>query len=111
MKRRFITLSVPRQFFVRLCQRVNFGSILNVQVRNGELCFDGLLEVVVDLKLDVDVGRRRELDLTDFDLTDESCRLLDALNLLTDGVIERVVVHDGLPRRIVFRGSFPEIHQ
>jgi len=62
----FLQLSKPRQALIRLCQRVNYGSILNLQVTDGEVCFDASPEVSVDVKLDSDTTQRHELDLTDF---------------------------------------------
>jgi hypothetical protein len=106
---RFSQLSQPRQTLIRLCQRVNYGSILNVQVTDGDVCFDTSPEVLVDIKLDDDVKRRQELDLMDFALPVESCRLLAQIDFLTNGVVERIVVHDGLPRRVVLRGRFAEV--
>jgi hypothetical protein len=40
----------------------------------------------------------------------ESCRLLAQIDSLKNGVIEKIVVHDGVPRRLVLRGPLPEIH-
>ena len=94
----FSQLSRPRQILIRLCQRVNYGSILNVQ------------EIILDLKLDADLPQRSELDLSDFALCTESCRLLAQIDLLKNGVIERIVVHDGIPRRVVLRGPLREAH-
>lgn len=106
---RFLQLSRPRQILIRLCQRVNFGSILNLLVADGEVVFGVPPQVVLDLKLDAHLPQRPELDLSDFALCAESCQLLAQIDLLTNGVIEKIVVHDGIPRRVVFRGSLPEV--
>ena len=50
-ERRFSGLSKPRQILIRLCQHVNFGSILNVRIAEGEVVFVGPPEIVVDIKL------------------------------------------------------------
>jgi hypothetical protein len=105
----FSQLSKPRQFLIRLCQRVNYGSILNVQVIDGDVCFAPLPDVVFDVKLDGDIIQRPELDLSDFALPAESCRLLAQIDSLKDGVVEKIVVHDGIPRRVVLRGPLPEV--
>ena len=107
--KRLSQLSRPRQALVRLCQYVNYGSILDVQVSNGDVCLDRPPEVVVDVKLDDDVMRRHELTLPDFALPAETCRLLAQIDSLNNGVIERIVVHDGIPRRVVLRRAFPEV--
>jgi hypothetical protein len=105
----FLQLSKPRQVLIRLCQRVNYGSILNVQVTHGEVCFDAPPDVSVDVRLDSDVPLRHELDLRDFALPAESCRLLAQIDSLKNGIIEKIVVHEGVPRRVVLRGPFPEV--
>jgi hypothetical protein len=106
----FSQLSRPRQMPIHLCQRVNYGSILNLQLTDGEVSFGVPPEVVLDLKLDADFKRRPELDLADFALCVESCRLLTQIESLKNGFIERIVVHDGMPRRVVARGPLPEGH-
>ena len=107
---RFLQLSKPRQILIRLCQRVNFGSILNLQFADGEVSFGVPPEVVLDLKLDADLPQRSELDLGDFALSVEHCRLLAHIDSLRNGIIEKLIVHDGIPRRLMLRGSLPEVH-
>ena len=107
----FLHLSKPRQDLIRLCQRVNYGSILNVQVIDGDVCLEALADVIVDVKLDGEVTQRHELGLTDFALPVESYRLLAQIDSLKNGVLEKIVVHDGIPRRVVFRGPFPEVRK
>jgi hypothetical protein len=106
---RFSQLSRPKQTLIRLCQRVNYGSILNVEVADGDVCFDTPPEVLLDVKLDSEVTPRSELDLTDFALPVETCRLLAQIDFLTNGVVEKIVVHDGIPRRVVLRGPVAEV--
>ena len=100
---RFQELSRPRQVLIRLCQQVNYGSILNLPVRGGEVCSEGIPDISFDVRLDGDIGPRKELDLTDFDLPIESRRLLCQLDSLQDGLIEKIIVQDGTPRRAVLR--------
>ncbi len=110
-KKSFSQLSRPRQILIRLCQRVNYGSILNLQLADGEVSFGVPVEVVLDLKLDADLPQRPELDLSDFALCAESCRLLGQIDSLKNGVIEKIVVHDGIPRRVLLRGLLPEVRK
>jgi hypothetical protein len=105
----FSQLSRGRQVLTRMCQRVNYGSILNVQVIDSDPCFDVLPEVSIDVRLDIDVCQRRELGLADFALPVEIFRLLAQIDALKNGCIEKIVVHDGIPRRLIFRGSLPEV--
>ena len=106
----FLQLSKPRQVLIRLCQRVNYGSILNVRVTDGDVRFDAPADIALDIKLDGDITQRRELDLADFALPAETCRLLAQIDSLKNGVIEKIVVHDGIPRRVVLHGPCPEEH-
>ena len=103
----FLQLSKPRQDLIRLCQRVSYGSILNLQVTEGDITFGVPPEVVLDLVLDANLKQRPELDLSDFVLTVEHCRLLAQIDSLRNGIIEKIVVHDGIPRRVVLRGPLP----
>lgn len=105
---RFQHVSRPRQALIRLCQRVNYGAILNLTVRGGEVLLASSPDVSLDIRLDGDVGPRAELHLTDFALPIESLRLLSQLDALRDGIIEKIIVHDGTPRRVVLRGLAAE---
>lgn len=48
-EKRFSQLSRPGQGLIRLCQYVNFGSILNVKVADGEVIFEPPPEIIVDV--------------------------------------------------------------
>lgn len=91
------------QGLIRLCQYVNFGSILNVKVADGEVIIEPPPEIIVDVRLDGDVPQRSELSLPDFVLASEACRLLAQIESLKTGLIEKVTVHAGIPRRIFVR--------
>jgi hypothetical protein len=106
---RFSTLSKVRQILIRLCQRVNYGSIQNVQVVDGDISFTIPPDVHFDVKLDGDITQREELNLTDFALPVESCRLMTQIDSLKNGVLERIAVHEGIPRRVLLRGTFTEL--
>ena len=109
---RFSQLSPPRQALVRLCQSVNFGSILNLKILDGEVMLDAEPEILVDIKLDEEVGGRPEVELADFTLRVEHCRLFAQIDLLTtNGSIERIVVHGGIPRRVTLRHSGREVRR
>jgi hypothetical protein len=100
---RFSQLSPSLKTLVRLCQELNFGSILNLTVINGEVSFDPQPEVLVDVRLDEEVKPRAELELGEFILCEEVCRLLAQIDALQNGTIERIIVHGGLPRRMTIR--------
>jgi hypothetical protein len=60
----------------------------------------------VDVRLDGDVAKRPELHLTDL-----CCSLKPAasslIHALKNGMIEKIVLHDGIPRRVFLRGPLP----
>ena len=101
---RFSHLSAPRQALIRLCQAINYGQIHHLEVRDGDPVLSPPPLVLIDVKLDADEVARAEVDLPDFELCNEVCRLIDQLQELTTGIIERIEVRAGIPRRIVFKG-------
>ena len=102
LDRRFSQISPARQALVRLCQAANFGEITHLRIKGSEPVFDPPPPVLLDVKLDSDEGGRPELQLTDFVLSREVCRLLERIDEIKDGKIERIAVHAGIPRRMVF---------
>jgi hypothetical protein len=98
---RFSELSSPRQTLVRLCQMLNFGKIGCLHVVDADPVLNPSLLVLVDIRLDSDGEPRPEVHLKDFELCDEVRRLMARLDELKNGVIERVEVRAGVPRRIV----------
>jgi hypothetical protein len=107
---RFSQLSPSRKALVRLCQDLNFGSILNVKVVNGEVSFDPQPEVIVDIRLDEEVDPRAELELDDFSLRPQVCRLFAQIDALKNGTIERIAVYAGLPCRVILRRWLSQAH-
>jgi hypothetical protein len=105
---RFSQLSNPRKVLVRCCQGLNFGSILNLTVINGEVSFDPEPGVIADIRLDEEVDPRAELELDDFTLRPQVCRLFAQIDALKNGTIERIVVYGGLPCRVTLRRPLSE---
>jgi len=99
---RFSELSPARQVLVRLFQSLNFGQIQGFAVHAGEPILDPATAVLVEVKLDVDEGSRPEAELTDFLLQGEVRRLMARLDGIQDGMIERIEVRAGIPRRVIF---------
>jgi hypothetical protein len=100
---RFSELSAPRQVLIRLCQRLGFGSIRGLEVRDREPIFGPEAEVVFDLKLDRDDVPRPEQDLSDFLICDEIRRLFSMLDDFVNGTIEQIEVRTGVPRRVFIK--------
>ncbi len=65
--------------------------------------------VSVEVKLDTDEGARPEVDLADFALADEICRLMARLDEIQNGAIEKIEIRAGIPRRLVFRRRSAEV--
>jgi hypothetical protein len=100
---RLSQLSPARQALVRILQAVNFGEIRGVRVQDADPILEDDTVVVIDTKLDKAEEPRAELGLADFELRDEVCRLMARIDAIGDGVIERLEVRAGIPRRIVFK--------
>jgi hypothetical protein len=100
---RFSQLSASRQALVRLCQTTNYGQIHHLEIKDGGPVLSPPPLVLIDVKLDADQMPRPEVDLPDFELCGEICRLIERLAELKNGTIDRVEVRGGIPRRIVFK--------
>ena len=87
---------------------MNYGEFQGVQVRDGEPIFDPAPVVMTDVKLDKTEDTRAELELRDFELRGEVLRLMHRLDELSNGVIQRVEVRAGIPRRVVFQSRLKE---
>ena len=100
---KFSQLSPSRRALIRVLQALNYGSILDLKIVNGEVILDPRPEVLIDVRLDEDVSARPELGLADFTLSAEVMRLLAQIDAFQNGTIEKIVVHAGLPRRVTLR--------
>jgi len=85
-----------------LCQVTNWGVIQSFDIRDSEPLLNPPPAVLIDVKLDSDEEARTELDLTEFVLRDEICRLMDWFDILKNARIERIEIRAGIPRRMVF---------
>ncbi len=108
---KFSQLSGSKQKLIRIVQTINYGSILNLTVINGELNFDPGPEVLIDIRLDEEVLPRPETNLNEFSLGVEVCRLLAQIEVLQNGSIERIIVHAGVPRRVTLRSQLKRVWQ
>ena len=100
---RFSQLSQSQKALVRLCQDLNYGSILDVKITDGEVSLDPQTDVLVNLQLGLEAGAREESRLADFELCSEVRRLLAEIDGLQNGTIEEIVVNSGVPRRVILR--------
>ena len=70
-------------------------------MRDGEPIYQPPPVVVIDAKLYRDDKRRPELEMADFVLRDDVHRLMARLDEAKNGMILRIEVQAGLPRRVV----------
>ena len=98
---RFSDLSSARQALVRLCQGVNFGQILDLQVGNAQPIWNPGPTILSEVRLDIEETPRPEGALSDFKLSSEIQRLMRQLDQLKDGRVEKIEVRGGIPRRLI----------
>jgi hypothetical protein len=97
---RFYDLTPARQELLRTCQRIHFGYLENLLVRNQEPVFaDSPPSIRVDIKLDLDPVAIRTGDAADFELRAEFCRLMYLLDTMGSGRISKIEIRNGVPRK------------
>ena len=95
------SLSAPRRRLLETMQRLNFGRIEDLEIRNGEPMFNPAPRVVQDIKLGGENGPRPELGNADFALKSQVAEFFDYLSRLGDGSVETIEVKHGLPFKLV----------
>jgi len=93
-------LSAPKVRLVELMQRINFGRIERLTVRQGEPVLDPPPRVVREIKFGGDNGPRPESLKGDFALKAQVRDLFAQLEALGDGVIPCIEIQRGLPFRM-----------
>jgi hypothetical protein len=107
---RLSDLTAPRQALVRLCQTIDHGQILDLHIAaDGEPSFSPEPQVIFEVKLDGDRSPRLEAQLGDFALCNEVLRLLDRIDHIRTGHIEKIEIRAGLPKRVLIRASLREV--
>jgi len=95
---------------VRLCQSSDYGQIVGLQIRR-EPVLNPTPTLLLDIKLDVECSRRPESELADFAMCDEVRRLLDRLDEVGTGRVQRIEVRAGIARRVLFEAKLTEAHR
>src|SRR5947209_8107857 len=98
---RLSEVSLRRQQLIRVCQTLGFGQVRDLTVQAADPVLKSA-KLLSDERLDKPDEPRSEIGLSDFVLCQEWCRLLARLDQIRDGVIERIEVRAGIPRRVVF---------
>jgi hypothetical protein len=97
-------LPEPRKRLVELMQRVNFGRIENLIVRNGEPVLTPAPRIIREHKFAGENGPRPELGTGDFRLKAQLTDLFNLLDKIGNGTIAVLTIKHGLP----FLADVPE---
>lgn len=93
-------VSDARQRLIELMQRINFGRIEQITVRDGEPIFDPPPRPIREIKFCSESGPRPETDVRNFELKAQVVDLLRTLDEVQNGTIEVLFVQHGLPFRM-----------
>lgn len=91
------SLSPNQRKLLERMQRLGFGIIRGLHVRNGEPDFEPPFEIARTVRLPGNNSARREVELKDFVLKQEQASFFAELIAIGDAVIENIKVQDGLP--------------
>jgi len=94
------SLPEPRRRIVELMQKVNFGRIENLVVRNGQPVLSPSPRIVREVKFGGENGPRPEASIEDFALKAQVVELFRYMDELHDGVIGVLEIKHGLPFRM-----------
>ena len=94
------SLSAPRRRLLEIMQRLNFGRIDDLEIRNGDPVFNPVPRIVQDIKLGGENSQRPELRNADFVLKSEVAEFFDHLSRLGNGSVESIEVKYGLPFKL-----------
>jgi hypothetical protein len=95
------SLSAPRRRLLEVMQRLNFGRIEGLEIRNGEPVFQPASRIIQDIKIGGENGPRPELAIEDFALRSSVIALFDHLSRIGDGTLESIEVKYGVPFKLV----------
>lgn len=95
------SLSASRRRLLEAMQRLNFGRIEGLAIRNGEPVFQPAPRMIQDIKIGGENGPRPELTIDDFALKSSVIELFDHLSRIGDGTLESIEVKYGMPFKLV----------
>jgi hypothetical protein len=88
-------------------QRMPYGRIEHLSIKNGDPVFSPPARFVRDIKLgSAESGPRPELESADFLLKREHIELFDTFSRIADGLIDCIEIKAGLPFRITVEQKF-----
>jgi hypothetical protein len=95
------SLSTAEKRLIEVMQKLNYGRIEGLAIRDGRPVFTPGSRIVKDVKLGAaDNGVRAEINSADFSLKREHIELLENLRAMGDGTVESIGVKAGLPFRL-----------
>ena len=94
------SLTPSQQKLLAEMQRINFGRIFDLSVRDGQPVMDPPPRVIREIKFGGDNGPRPEAAKPDFTLKAQVRDLFVQLEALGDGVIPCIEIQRGLPFRM-----------
>jgi hypothetical protein len=97
------SLSTAQVHLLEIVQRIGFGRVENLTVRDGEPVFDPAPRVVREIKIGGESSPRHELGKPDrdFALKGQIVELFDHLKQLENGTVQALEVRHSLPFRLV----------
>src|SRR5262245_32428853 len=108
---RFSQLSPARQKLVRLCQKLDYGSVEGLMISNGQPVFgERSPAILADVKLDGGSPAQRCGSGGDFELCSEFCRLMAILDEVREGSIASIQVRGGVARRVLYECQITSSH-
>jgi hypothetical protein len=90
-------VSDPYRHLIETMQRLNFGRIENLPIRDGAPVFGPGARFIQKVKIGGDNGPRPEAAFDDFLLKKQTIELIETLTDLSDGMVLSIEVKHGLP--------------
>lgn len=102
-------LSDPHRRLIETMQRLNFGRIENLPIRDGAPVFGPGARFIQKVKIGGDNGPRPEAGFNDFLLKKQTIELVETLSDLGNGMVLAIEVKHGLPFALeIERGNASE---
>jgi hypothetical protein len=98
-------LSSAQKTLLEILQRLHFGRIQNLHIKNGEPILNPAPLIHREVKFGGDNSPRPELRSADFGLKAQVVELFEEFRRLGNGVIDLIEVKHGLPFRMMVNSS------
>lgn len=98
-------LTPARKRLVELMQKVNFGRILGLGLKDGDPILDPPPRVIREIKIGGENGPRHEIESDNFTLKSQALELFAHLDQLENGTVMMIDIKHGLPFLITVEGT------